>query len=63
MAMTEAQKIERTEELYEKAVSNFLNKADFDISEWLDDKDMKEYCKLSQETHQMDQCICDQHKE
>lgn len=37
---------ERYEELYEKAVQRYLDKTDWDISEWLTLKEWKEFKKL-----------------
>lgn len=34
---------ERYNELYDQAVSRYLDKTDFDISEWLSDEEYKEF--------------------
>lgn len=39
-------KEKRYEELYDKAVRRYLDKTDFDISEWLEPKEWKEFKKL-----------------
>lgn len=42
----EEKKEKRYEELYDKAVRTYLDKTDFDISEWLNAKEYKEFKKL-----------------
>ena len=44
--MTEKQK-EKLEELKDKAFDNFISDADFDYSDWLDDKEREEYLELN----------------
>jgi len=39
----------RLEELREKAIARYLDKTDWDISEWLDEEERTEYTKLSKE--------------
>jgi len=38
----------RYEELYEKAVAQYLDKTDWDISEWLEPEEYEEYKKLDE---------------
>jgi len=42
---------ERYEELYQEAVGRYLNKIDWDITDWLDDDEVTEYAKLHKEIH------------
>ena len=42
-------KEERFEELRENAIARYLDKTDWDISEWLNSKEWAEYSKLSEE--------------
>lgn len=37
---------DRQNELYEKAVARYLDKTDFDASEWLSDEEADEYVNL-----------------
>ena len=37
---------ERYDELYDKAVSRYLDKTDFDITEWLSDNENLEFMRL-----------------
>ena len=39
----------RFEELYRNAVNRYLDKTDFDIDEWLSDKEQKEFHRLELE--------------
>ena len=45
-AIKEANNEARYEELYEKAVRRYLDKTDWNISDWLDKKEYKEFKKL-----------------
>lgn len=55
-------KEKRAIELYEQAVALYLNKTDWDISQWLDDEDLEEYCILQGELDG-DNCYCGKHKD
>ena len=46
--VTYLEREKRYEELYEKAVRRYLDKTDWDISEWLDKKEYKEFKKLQE---------------
>ena len=40
---------ERYEELYQKAVNRYLDKTDWDMSEWLEPEEWEEFKQLSDE--------------
>lgn len=35
----------KLEELYERAINRYLNKTDFDYTEWLEEKELNQYAK------------------
>jgi len=41
--------IKRYNELYERAVSNYLNKTDFNVLDWLSGNEVKEFVKIETE--------------
>ena len=45
---------EKWEELRESAVSRYLDKTDFDYSEWLNEEELKQYNKLHLEIYGVD---------
>ena len=46
MSVLTVEQHERMNELYEKAVSRYLDKTDFDVTYWLSDEEANEYCAL-----------------
>ena len=44
--MLNRQQVKRLNELYEQAVSRYLDKTDFNASDWLDDDVRLEFCEL-----------------
>lgn len=40
---------QRYEELYQQAVLTYLDKTDFNVTEWLDEEDATEFIKLMEE--------------
>ena len=60
--MTKKQQ-KRLEELENEAISRYLNKTDFDISEWLDESEVKEYCELYNMQFDEKNCVCGEHTE
>lgn len=45
------EQVERYEELYQQAILAYLEKTDFNISEWLDEDDMQEFLELQKDIH------------
>ena len=55
--------IERLQELEDQALSTFADKNDFNVSDWLDEKEAKEHCELYNKQFSQKDCICGQHNE
>jgi hypothetical protein len=46
MSLLTVEQSERMNELYEKAIARYLDKTDFDVTQWLSDEEANEYCAL-----------------
>jgi hypothetical protein len=59
--MTPAQE-ERLRELEQQAIDAFLDDSNFQVEEWLNKDDAKEYCELYNMQHEEAICLCGQHE-
>jgi hypothetical protein len=59
--MTKKQ-LTRLDDLANEAINRYLDKTDFSVTDWLDKKEAKEYCELSNLQFTDDKsCQCGQH--
>ena len=60
------QQLDKLDELEQIAINAYLDKTDFNVSEWLDKNDSKEHCKLfNADTTDISgkMCLCGMHEE
>jgi hypothetical protein len=48
--------------LEQQAIDAFLDDANFQVEEWLNKDDAKEYCELYNMQHEEALCLCGQHE-
>jgi hypothetical protein len=53
---------ERLRTLEQQAIDAFLDDANFQVEEWLNKDDAKEYCELYNMQHEEANCLCGQHE-
>jgi succinate dehydrogenase flavin-adding protein (antitoxin of CptAB toxin-antitoxin module) len=51
----------RLEQLENEAIDRYLDKSNWDLCEWLSDKERVEYCKLYNMQYEEKNCVCGQH--
>lgn len=62
MKLTKKEKMQLHSDLYDQAVARYLEKTDFDFTEWLSDENVKKYCILASELYGED-CYCGKHED